>query len=97
MSSSGLDSVDRWCVYLRGCALLSDPWAGERVEDGGGVGPIRWNITCARRSRALAAALSGPFHHVLSEGEAGSRSRCLTGPESTGSQALSRSSALPGP
>src|SRR5215469_905156 len=39
--------------------------------------------------------LSGPFHRVLSEGEAGPRSRCVTRPESTGSQALSRSSVLP--
>src|SRR5689334_17080177 len=39
--------------------------------------------------------LSGPFHLALSEGEDGPRSRCLTRPESTGSQALSRSSLLP--
>jgi hypothetical protein len=69
MSSSGPDSVNagaHWCAYLRGRALLSGSWAGERVEDGGGVEAIRWNMTCARRSRALSGGRSPALHLVLS-------------------------------
>src|ERR1700745_3625695 len=48
-----------------------------------------------QRLGVAAAAAFRPSYRALSEGEDGPRSRCLTRPESTGSQALSRSSLLP--
>jgi hypothetical protein len=50
---------ERWCAYLRGCALLSGSWAGERVEEGGGrqADPLEYHVRPpGQRGRAVTHA-----------------------------------------
>src|SRR5262249_57520990 len=93
--SWGLDWVKvggEWCgggPYSPGPGLVSALRTAGRQAD-----PLEYHV-CPPEQGLGWRPLFGPFHLVLSEGEAGPRSRCLIRPESTGSQALSRSSVSP--
>src|SRR5262249_26346717 len=80
-----------------GSAITEWRWCSDKPDWPNAPG-TPWSATATACGNGWAwprRPLSGPVHLVLSEGEDGPGSRCLTRPESTGSQALSRSSLLP--